>query len=51
VEKLRADPRFATIPVIFLSASSTVTPPKGTRMLRKPVALPRLIEAIRESFT
>ena len=51
VEKLRADPRYASIPVLFLSASSTVTPPDGTRMLRKPVALPRLIEAIRQALT
>jgi CheY-like chemotaxis protein len=51
VEKLRGDPRYTTIPVIFLSASSTLAPPEGTRMLRKPVALPRLIEAIRQSFT
>ncbi len=50
LEKLRADPRLAAIPIVFLSASSTVAPPAGVRMVRKPVALDRLLAIIREHF-
>src|SRR6185295_5189762 len=35
LERLRADPRLAALPIIFLSASSTVAPPVGVRMVRK----------------
>jgi CheY-like chemotaxis protein len=47
IDRLRASQRWAGLPVIFLSASTTVTPPDGVVVLRKPIALDKLIETIR----
>lgn len=47
IEKLRADPRYAALPVIVFSAASTVAPPSGVSLLRKPIPTVELLSAVR----
>lgn len=47
---MQADPRLAAVPVIVLSASSTLRPPAGAALVRKPVGLDRLLACIEEQL-
>jgi len=47
IERLRADPRYASLPVIVFSAASTVAPPAGVSLLRKPIPTGELLTALR----
>jgi CheY-like chemotaxis protein len=47
IETLRGDPRsLSSVPVLVVSASSTVAPPPGTPALRKPVQLDELLARV-----
>lgn len=46
IERMRADPRFAKIPVIMISASTTIRPPSGTTLLSKVGLRDTLLRAI-----
>jgi CheY-like chemotaxis protein len=48
LQRIQLDQRLVPIPVLVFSASSTVQPPAGTPMLRKPLAMDELLEAIRQ---
>ena len=50
VARMRADPRLAALPIIVLSASSTMRPPAGVAVVRKPVGLERLLACIDEQL-
>ncbi|HZU84489.1 MAG TPA: response regulator [Polyangiaceae bacterium] len=45
---VRQRPSLAQIPVLVISAASTVDPPPGTRVLQKPLSLDHLLEAVRQ---
>jgi CheY-like chemotaxis protein len=45
---LRADPRFALIPTLAVTASSVPKPPLATAMLRKPLDPDALLRCVRE---
>ncbi len=47
IQRLRASPDYATIPVVVVSASSTVDPPAGTPILRKPVMPAQILDEVR----
>ena len=47
IEIMRADPRYAALPVIVFSAASTVSPPAGVPFLRKPIRAAELLSALR----
>lgn len=48
LQRLQQDPRLAPIPVLVFSASSTVQPPPGIPVLRKPLSLDALLDAVKE---
>jgi len=47
IEQLRRHEHHASIPVVVLSAASTVRPPEGTPVLRKPVGLDHLLAVVK----
>ena len=47
IERLRADPRYAALPIIVFSAASTVAPPAGVALLKKPIPTVELLAALR----
>jgi CheY-like chemotaxis protein len=47
IEAMRRDPRWRDLPVIVLSAASTVTAPEGVPFLSKPVGIVTLLDAVR----
>jgi CheY-like chemotaxis protein len=51
IEQMRSDPRLAPLPVVVLSASSTVRPPAGVPLMRKPIGLDRLLSCIEEQLS
>jgi CheY-like chemotaxis protein len=50
IEALRCDSRYARMPVIAFSAASTVAPPAGVPVLRKPIGIEQLLTAIRAAI-
>jgi CheY-like chemotaxis protein len=50
IEAMRRDPRYARLPVVILSAASTVAAPVDLPFLPKPVSVERLLETIRRSL-
>jgi CheY-like chemotaxis protein len=49
IHKLRERPDLASIPVVVVSAASTVEPPAGTPILRKPVGPSTILDAVRRA--
>ncbi|MRG91014.1 response regulator [Polyangium spumosum] len=49
IRRLRESARFAPVPVIAISAASTVDPPPGTRLLPKPVGPTVILEEVRNA--
>jgi CheY-like chemotaxis protein len=49
IERLRKDARFDSMPVVAFSAATTVEPPAGVMLLRKPVGIDALLGAIKDS--
>lgn len=49
IQKLRESPDWSTIPVVVVSAASTVEPPPGTHILRKPVGPSRILAEVRKA--
>jgi CheY-like chemotaxis protein len=47
IERLRADPAYVGLRIIAFSAASTVDPPAGVSLLRKPIAVVDLLSALR----
>ncbi len=48
IEKLKSDPRLATIPVVAFSGGSSVAPPAGTKLLRKPLGSDVILREIQQ---
>ncbi len=49
IRRLRQSARFASVPVVVVSAASTVDPPPGTPLLRKPVSPTVILEEVRKA--
>ena len=48
IKALRADERFARIPVVVFSAASAAAPPEGVRLLRKPIGIEEMLSTLRQ---
>lgn len=46
IEALRADRRWSRLPIVVLSAASTIAPPAGVPILAKPISAERLLSAM-----
>lgn len=49
IHRLRQSARFAPVPVLVISAASTVDPPPGTRLLPKPVGPMKILQEVRDA--
>jgi CheY-like chemotaxis protein len=48
IEAMRNDARLARLPVVVLSAASTVAAPEGLLILRKPIGIELILDAVRK---